>query len=802
VSIVRFVRFAGLATGLLLFVIALATSLWLWRLNASLPDPAQLQEVDLVVPLRIYAASGELMGRFGEKRRIPVAYEEIPQTLRDAFIAAEDDDFFEHPGVDYRGLLRAAYHLIRTGDRSQGGSTITMQLARNFFLSSEKTYIRKLREILLALRIERVLSKEAILTLYLNKIYLGNRAYGVGAAAEVYYGARLDALSLPQLAMIAGLPKAPSRYNPLADRDQAFNRRNYVLRRLHEKQMISEAAYQTARQAPLTAERHAPLRELEAPYVAELVRQKVVEQLGDTTYRSGYQVTTTINGERQRLATEALREQLEAYDRRHGYRGPETQLNRAAINQPQQALADLAPVAGLQPALVVAILDADRARVALPSGATTLLERRDWTWARPYRDPDHVGPTPERVDDVLTVGDVIRVERSAPTEPPSEPSPEESASDARTSDDAPWRLAQVPEAQGALVAIDPSDGAVVALVGGYDFERSEFNRAVQARRQPGSNFKPFIYSAALASGFTPASRINDAPLVTEDNALGQRWRPENYSGAFHGPTRLREALIHSRNLVSIRLLRATGVDFSRDFIASRFGFDRRDLPENLTLALGTPNVTPLEVARGYAVFANHGQPVEARLVESIRDARDEPVDHEPIRLVESRAGTEPLDKEITYLMRSLLQDVIQHGTGRRARALGRDDLAGKTGTTNDQRDAWFTGYTDHLVATTWVGFDDYSPLGSGETGSRAALPMWMDFMEEALDGLPETQMPRPEGIVTVRIDPETGARSRSGSDEAIFELFRQGHQPTASGADLNPETGQARPGQDPAPGLF
>ncbi|NIP72108.1 MAG: penicillin-binding protein 1A [Gammaproteobacteria bacterium] len=768
-------------------------------LAPQLPSIESLKDVRLQVPLRIYTADRRLIAEFGEKRRAPVRYDQVPDRMLHAFLAAEDDRFFSHPGVDYQGLLRAALHLIRTGEKGQGGSTITMQVARNFFLSSEKTYLRKLNEIFLALKIERELSKKEILELYLNKIYLGHRAYGVQAAAQVYYGKRIDELTVAETAMIAGLPKAPSRYNPIVNPERAVQRRNYVLGRMRELRYLGPQAYREASKAPVSASVHGLNVEVTAPYLAEMVRAEMVERFGTEAYTAGYEVVTTIRAGHQEAANEALRETLLEYDRRHGYRGPERHLDQ--VQDPtvwDRALDDTPAVGTLMPGLVVEVQD-QAAQVYLGRGREIHLDWEALSWAQPYIDANRRGPEPETAGDVLSRGALIRVEHLG---------------------EGRWRLAQVPEVSGALVALAPRDGAVTALVGGFDYYRSKFNRVTQARRQPGSNFKPFIYSAALSSGFTPASLINDAPVVFEDPALESTWRPENYSGRFYGPTRLREALVHSRNLVSIRLLRAIGVDTAIGYI-QRFGFQRAELPRNLSLALGSATVTPLKVVSAYSVFANLGFRVAPHFIREIRAAdgrtlyRAEPAvacaqcdrgtggaarrrpgplwakDRPPRRL--ARRAISP---QIAYLMNTMMRDVIRRGTGRRARVLGRDDLAGKTGTTNDQRDAWFSGFNHAVVATAWVGFDQVRPLGRGETGSRAALPMWIRFMDDVLKGVPERALQQPPGLVTVRIDPETGLLAGGDTPNAVFETFRADMVPKRV-AEASSDPGEAqRPSRD------
>ena len=784
-------------------VSVMAAILAVWYLVPRLPSIEILKDVRLQVPLRVYTRNERLVAEFGEKRRTPVTLEEVPDKLVKALLAAEDDRFFEHPGVDWQGLTRAVMHLLRTGEKGPGGSTITMQVARNFFLSREKTYLRKLNEILLALKIERELDKKEILELYLNKIFLGHRAYGVGAAAQTYYSAGLDDLSLAQLAMIAGLPKAPSRFNPIVNPERALTRRGYVLGRMRELKFIDEEEFQGAMAAPVTARLRGLIVEVEAPYVAEMVRSFVESRYGAEAYTSGYRVITTLDSRLQETANASLREGLLEYDARHGYKGPELNFPLpSGSSAMDELLADIPDVGNLAAAIVTHVEERTVTAYTSAHGAVVI----PWTglsWARPYVNENRRGKEPGAVADILQVGDLIRI---------------------RMQDDH-WHLAQVPQVEGALVALDPLDGAIRALVGGFDFYKSKFNRVTQAERQPGSSFKPFVYSAALARGYTAASIINDAPVVFDDPGLEAAWRPENYSGKFFGPTRLREALTRSRNLVSIRLLRAVGISSAIDHVR-QFGFDTQRLPRNLSLALGSGGVTPLELARGYAVFANGGYRVEPFFVERMEELdgavafRASPVrvctscegqvegapshDSEGPSVQPRSAGNEAansvpqsslqvaqrvVDVQNVWIMNSMMRDVIKRGTGRRAMALGRTDLSGKTGTTNDQRDAWFSGFNSHLVTTAWVGFDQHKPLGNRETGARAALPVWMKFMAVALEDTPEEIMEAPDGLVTVRIDPITGQLASASDPEAIFEIFRAREVPKS----VLDQTTSARP---------
>lgn len=755
----------------------------------DLPSIEDLRDIRMQVPMRVYTRDGRLISEFGEMKRTPVSYADTPELMVRAILAAEDDRFFQHPGVDYQGLLRAAINLIQTRERSQGGSTITMQVARNFFLTRDRTYMRKISEIFLAFKIERQLSKEEILELYLNKIYLGNRAYGVVSAAQTYYGLDLDELTIAQMAMIAGLPKAPSIANPIADMSRAMNRRNYVLRRMREVGYITEEEHRTALQTPDIARLHGVTMEVEARYLAEMARAEVVARYGEeAAYSEGFKVYTTLDSRQQTAAVTALRTALVGYDRRHGWRGAEGKAPPGAILDDDAAVAQLLrrhPTLGGLPSAIVTAVDERAITVLNATGESIGIDWDGLSWARPYIDNNRRGAVPQTAADIVEPGDIVRI----------------------AAVDNGWRLSQIPQVDGALIAVDPNDGAITAIAGGFDFRRSHFNRAVQANRQPGSSFKPFIFSAALERGYTPASLINDAPVVFDDPGLESTWRPGNYSGEFFGPTRLRVGLMNSRNLVSIRLLRAIGINYSVDYM-SNFGFDTSRLPRDLSLALGSGDITPLQLTQGYAVFANGGYRITPYFIERITGHNDEIVyqatpetvcpDCDDAPRVQPVANAEfdiddglepdqpeqPLriaERAITpqnaYLMTSMMRDVIQGGTGVRARQLGRSDLAGKTGTTNDLRDAWFAGYNADVVAVSWIGFDQSQSLGNGETGSRAALPMWIDFMREALRGVPEKPLTRPSGLVTVRIDPATGLLASSSESNGIFETFQAEHVP-------------------------
>jgi penicillin-binding protein 1A len=632
----------------------------------------------------------------------------------------------------------------------------------------------------------------------------------VGAAAEVYYGKPANELSLAQCAMIAALPKAPSRINPITSPERALERRNYVLNRMRDLEFIDRETHQQALAEPDRAFYHGAIAEISAPYVAEMVRSQALRQLGPEAYTGGFIAITTIDSRLQMAANEAVTRGLEEYDQRHGFRGAEAQIDltdRVTTADWAEALSPFRPISGLEPGLVLEAEDA-LALVYLRNGQTVALDLEDMRWAAPFMDRDRTGKKPESAGDIMSPGDIVR---------------------ARLDDDGRWKLGQLPEVEAALVSLDPNSGDIKALVGGYDFARSKYNRIIQGRRQPGSSFKPFIYSAALERGFNVASLVNDAPIVFEDTELERTWKPQNFSEKFYGPTRLREAMVNSRNLVSIRLLRAIGIEYARDYI-SRFGFSRDELPANLSMALGSASLTPLSMARGYAVFANGGYRVEPEFIRRIVDMEgtvvfetlpamicddcpadesepeEEPVpertepafkplditgdtgeltmalESSPRSLYESnRAETVLAEPIITpqnaYLVRSMMMDVIRRGTGARAMQLGRNDLAGKTGTTNEQRDAWFSGYNNYLVTTVWVGFDNHEPLGRRELGGRAALPVWMAFMETALAGVEDTLPQMPDGLARARIDPETGMLAALDDGDAIMEIFQAGQLP-------------------------
>ncbi len=729
---------AILLSGFMLLVVAVA-AVWIY-LGDELPSVETLREVRLQVPLRVYSSEGDLIAEYGEQRREPVSREAIPDAMVQAILAVEDANFYSHTGVDIIGLTRAAISLIQTGEKQQGGSTITMQLARNFFLSPEKSYKRKAQEILLAMRIEQELSKDEILTLYLNKVFLGHRSYGIKAAAYTYYQRNLDQLSLAETAMIAGLPKAPSANNPLSNPERAVQRRNHVLERMYIEGFIDKATRDEQQAAPVTATRYQANVELEADYVGEMVRAEMLERFGEAAYTDGYRVNTTLRAEAQRAANEAVRDALNDYDRRHGYRGAEAQLDDWSNPQARRAqLERMLTVGELMPAVVVALPDEQSALVEVYDGSQHLIPWDGLKWAARYVSVNSVTRAPSKAADVVAPGDVIRIQQYTPD-----------------SGDTYWRLAQIPTAQAALIALNPYDGGIVSLTGGYDFYQSKFNRVTQAKRQSGSGFKGIVYAAALAAGYQPTSIINDAPIVVSDPTLEDGfWRPSNFNREFSGPTPLRVGLAASKNLVSIRLLRSIDLNFSLDYMGN-FGFTREMLPPGLALALGSGEVTPMEMARAYSVFANGGFLVTPYLIERIEQdgTGNEPSQviftAEPLIACDDCMGVQLAPRTITpqnsFLMYNMLREVIKTGTARRALSLNRTDLAGKTGTTNEYKDAWFNGFNQSLVAVSWVGNDNSTSLGNQEQGGRAALPIWIDYMRVALAGMPDVLPLMPEGV--------------------------------------------------------
>jgi penicillin-binding protein 1A len=734
-------------------------------LEFQLPNVGVLKDAHMQVPLRIYSSDGQLIAQYGSLRRTPVSLQQIPPQLIKAVLATEDARYYEHPGVDFIGLIRATVAVISTGKKVQGASTITMQVARNFFLTRKKTYSRKIKEILLALKIDKELSKDKVLELYLNKVYFGKRAYGVAAASQVYYGKPLNQLTLPQMAMIAGLPQAPSRNNPINNPTQALKRRNHVLWRMHHVKFISEQEYKQAIKAPITASFHGRRVQVHAPYFAEMVRQVIVSDFGEGAYTAGLSVYTTLSPTLQQDSENSLQRGLLAYTKRHGYRRPTTNYGDPAtanLHNWQNQLAALGNPAHLIPAAVIED-DDETMKVMIADGDIITIPWMGLWWARPQLKDGYIGTLPKYASQIARPGDQIWITQNI---------------------DGQWSLTQLPKVQGAIISMDPQNGAILALSGGFDYDFSNFNRATQAQRQPGSGFKPFIYSAALNKGYTLASVINDAPIVLQDSGENSLWRPHNDTNKFYGPTRLKVGLAKSRNLVSIRLLRAIGIDYTLGYV-KRFGFDPRLLPHTLSLALGSGTVTPLQMASGYAIFANGGYQVTPFFINKVIDENGKAIYKQQAKIACTNCftGDKPaniapqvLTSQNAYLMYDAMQSVITQGTGRAALTLKRTDLAGKTGTTNDQVDAWFTGFNSQLLTSVWVGFDNLTPVK--EYGARAALPIWIHFMKNALHGVPEMAMSEPPGIVTARIDSKNGLLAPPKDKNVIFEQFRQKYAPS------------------------
>ena len=822
--------FAGLAVSGTIAAVAAVIGAY-YFVAPALPPAETIRDIPLQIPLRIFSRDGYLISEIGERRRVLITFEEVPQHIVQAFIAAEDQRFFEHPGVDYRGIVRAVSQLLTKGRAASGGSTLTQQLARSYFLNLERTLERKIKEAFLAYKIEQEFSKEQIMALFLNKMFFGQRAYGVAAAAQVYFNKSLQDINIAEAATLAGVLPAPSRYNPVRSVANAEVRRNYVLGRMFDLGHIDVTEYEAAMAHPVESQLHGTAVELSAPYVAEMVRREMLARFGEATYTDGYQVVTTLDSKLQRAANYSLRNGLLEYTRRRGYMGPITNIELSSvdleaeqINWPvevRETLEQYAP-GGLSVALVTSLNDDNGAAVVFANGVSAMIPWRGISWAKPFIDRANAGPAPEVVTDVLAVGDVIHV---MPTTAGN------------------WALAQVPEAQGAVISIDPGDGAVGGLSGGFDFATSKFNRVVQAYRQPGSSFKPFIYSAALERGNTAATVVLDAPIVINSSELEAIWRPINYSGRFYGPTRLRDALVRSMNLVSVRLLLfETGVGNAVRHI-SKFGFGDAALPRNGSLALGGGSASPIDMAQGFATFANGGHAVQPYVIDAIFAPGGETLYRaEPavvcdacelapdqgfgVNPAEEMTSEEMADVAMTYrpdattapqlfahinaapraisaqnayLISDMMRDAIRRGTGRRALVLGRKDLSGKTGTSNDQRDAWFGGFNADLVTVVWVGYDDDLPLGPREEGSRTALPIWIEFMRIALRGVPENQLPMPDGMVSVLIDRASGCPSRAGQRNVVFEVFREGHVPECEVSDDLPDIFNDTTGIDAPP---
>jgi penicillin-binding protein 1A len=778
--------------GVILGVIGIAVAATIVvRMLPTLPSIDTIREIQLQVPLRVFAIDGQLIGEYGDYRRSITDIDDIPQPLIDAVLAAEDANFFKHHGVDFKGIARAAVSNLRSGGHGQGASTITMQVARNYFLSREKTYTRKLKEILLSFKLEQKLSKSEILELYLNKIFLGHRSYGFQAAALFYFDKPLRDLSLAETAMLAGLPKAPSRNNPLSNPENAQDRRNYVLGRMQELGYVTPEQYESAIASVVTAKRHASPVDIDAPYVAEMARDYIYDKYGDRAYQAGFQIFTTIHANNQIAANNALRKGLIDYEERHSYRGVLTHVDPATIEDSEaliQLLNTFPDSAGVQPALIIAV-DADIVQAYTPELGQINIDTAGWSWITK-------NPTT-----IFTVGDVVYIR----------PMINDEKLEA-------FAITQLPEIAGAIVSLNPNDGAILALSGGFDYYLGKFNRATQAKRQPGSNLKPFIYSAALNNGFTASSLVSGAPIVVEDSIEGT-WRPQNYSGKFFGPTRVRYALTVSMNLVSVRLLRAMGIPVVLDHLES-LGFNRKQLPKGLSLALGTAAMTPLEIARAYSIFANGGYQVEPYFIARVEDQNGEIIEYsnrqklcEECEFSELELAKDPdakdprfarqvLSPENVFIMNSIMRGVIKTGTGRSAMQLGRNDLAGKTGTTNDFNDAWFSGFNPDVVTTAWVGYDQPKSLGKSESGARAALPIWIDYMRVALDGVAERNIAIPETVVSGYVSEETGEAVPSDHPKAYEEYFIMGTEPQINTTNSELERQFDQPNENKVEDLF
>ncbi len=789
--------------------------------ESELPDVATLKDVRLQVPMQVLSAEGELIAQFGEKRRLPLSLKEIPPLMIKAFVATEDSRYYEHHGIDPIGVFRAISVIAASGHASQGASTITQQLARNFFLSREKTLMRKAKEVFLAVRIEQLLSKDEILELYLNKIYLGNRAYGVGAAAYVYFGKSVNELSLSEIAMIAGLPKAPSTFNPLYSYERAINRRNIVLLRMLEEGYITQQQYNEAKREKIIATYHAPKILFSAPYLAGMVRQELYKRYGENAYTDGYKVYTTIFSKDQIAAENALRNNLINYDIRHGYRGAEKTLwtqrqTPWAHEQIIEKLKKIPTYGPLIPAVVIAT-DRNKAEVIMSNGVSVELAINGVSWARKYISDERQGVTPKTVNEVVKVGELIRIRQVKDS----------------------WWLAQIPEANSAFIALNPIDGAIVALVGGFDFELSKFNRVTQSLRQVGSNIKPFLYTAALDKGLTLASLLNDMPITRWDAGADSDWRPKNSPDKYAGPISLRQGLGQSKNVVMVRAMRAMGVDYAADYL-KRFGFPEENINRTESLALGAPSFTPMQIVRGYAVMSNGGYLIDPYFISRVEglegqivfeakpkiacpQCNDIPVIYDdvpkikeinaesienivksttptmrleprvdinsetPITVQQEKYAPHVISTPLAFLISNAMMTNIYGepgwmGTGWRARDFKRKDIGGKTGTTNSSKDAWFSGYGPELVATAWIGFDDNRrslgrTITGGEAGAKSAQPIWNDYMKVVLDGVMENKIQPPEGIISITIDNKTGKLATDNSVSKSLEYFIEGTEP-------------------------
>ncbi|MCK8087665.1 PBP1A family penicillin-binding protein [Vibrio coralliirubri] len=803
-----------------------------YYVKPELPDVATLRDVELQTPMQVFSQDGKLISQFGEKRRNPVTYDEIPRHLVEALIATEDSRFYEHPGIDPIGITRAALVVAMSGSAKQGASTITQQLARNFFLSNEKKIMRKIKEIFIAIHIEQLLSKEEIMELYVNKIFLGHRSYGFGAAARVYFGKDLPDLTLSEIATLAGMPKAPSTMNPIYSVERATNRRNVVLRRMLDEKYITQAEFDDARSEEIISKYHGAEIELSAPYVAEVARAWMVERYGEEAYTSGMKVYTTVDSKLQKAANQAAIKNLLGYDERHGYRGAEKvlwQTAQSAWDQEQivKHLKSQPTYGDLVPAVVTAV-DSKSAQIWVKNQGEGTIEWQGMNWARKFLTDNRQGPAPSQAKEILAVGEQIWVRHEAVTGDEVSEEPTEESATAESETPIVWRLSQVPNANTAFVAMNPNNGAVLSMVGGFNFVHNKFNRATQSIRQVGSGIKPFIYSAAIEKGLTLASLINDAPINQWDKSQGTAWRPKNSPPTYVGPTRLRIGLAQSKNVMAVRVLREVGLDDTRNYL-TRFGFDIDEVPRSETIALGAGSLTPMKVAQGYSVFANGGYYVEPFYISRIetpfgetefeatpkvvcKDDCQQQMTSDPMadefaeQDVDAKVQYAPqvISEQNAFLVREMMYSNIWgggdwsagtgwNGTGWRAQPLKRRDIGGKTGTTNDSKDTWYSGYGPGMVATVWVGFDNHnrnlgrtkanSNLGKNqitgaEAGAKTAEPAWVDFMGTALAGVPAERKEIPENIVRVRIDRETGLLTNKFDSSSMFEYFEKGTEPT------------------------
>lgn len=803
-----------------------------YYVKPELPDVATLRDVKLQTPMQVFSQDGKLISQFGEKRRNPVTYDEIPRHLVEALIATEDSRFYEHPGIDPIGITRAALVVAMSGSAKQGASTITQQLARNFFLSNEKKIMRKIKEIFIAIHIEQLLSKEEIMELYVNKIFLGHRSYGFGAAARVYFGKDLPELTLSEIATLAGMPKAPSTMNPIYSIERATHRRNVVLRRMLDEKYITQAEFDEARSETLISKYHGAEIELSAPYVAEVARAWMVERYGEAAYTSGMKVYTTVDSKLQKAANQAAIKNLLGYDERHGYRGAEKvlwQTAQSAWDQEQivKHLKSQPTYGDLVPAVVTAV-DSKSAQVWVKNQGEGTIEWQGMNWARKFLTDNRQGPAPSQAKEILAVGEQVWVRHEAITGDEVSEEPTEESAEAKSETPVEWRLSQVPNANTAFVAMNPNNGAVLSMVGGFNFVHNKFNRATQSIRQVGSGIKPFIYSAAIDKGLTLASLINDAPINQWDKSQGTAWRPKNSPPTYVGPTRLRIGLAQSKNVMAVRVLREVGLDDTRNYL-TRFGFDIDEVPRSETIALGAGSLTPMKVAQGYSVFANGGYYVEPFYISRIetpfgetefeatpkvvcKDNCDHKVATDPMadefaeQDVDAKVQYAPqvISEQNAFLVREMMYSNIWgggdwsagtgwNGTGWRAQPLKRRDIGGKTGTTNDSKDTWYSGYGPGMVATVWVGFDNHnrnlgrtkansnlgkSQITGAEAGAKTAEPAWVDFMGTALAGVPAERKEIPENIVRVRIDRETGLLTNKFDSSSMFEYFEKGTEST------------------------